>query len=60
MADVLEELIGVPVSNQTSDPDPVRAQGAGQLIDVVRAYSDQPWTYRYAARPCRDRPPPPR
>lgn len=38
MAEVMEDHIRVHVSDPTTDPDPVRARGAGQLIDVVRAY----------------------
>ncbi len=38
MAEVMEDHIRAHVSDPTSDPDPQRARGAGQLIDVVRAY----------------------
>jgi DNA-binding FrmR family transcriptional regulator len=37
-AEVMEEHIRYHVANPDTDPDPARAQGAAELIEVVRTY----------------------
>jgi DNA-binding FrmR family transcriptional regulator len=38
MAEVLEDHIRLHVSDPARDPDPARARGSEELIDIVRSY----------------------
>src|SRR3977135_4151119 len=49
MAEVMEDHIRMHVVDPAREPDPERAKGAEELIDVVHSYLKYPWNLSLAS-----------